>query len=99
MKKLIFAFALGALFSALINGSAPAGAEEKIPRAGILFIGGREQPHLESFKQGLRERGYIEGKNITLVYRYAQGKEEAARRSRRRARARESRCHRHHRYD
>jgi putative ABC transport system substrate-binding protein len=64
------------LLSALINGSAPAGAEEKIPRAGILFIGGREQPHLESFKQGLRERGYIEGKNITLVYRYAQGKEE-----------------------
>ena len=54
MKKLIFAFTLGALLSALINGSAPAGAEEKIPRAGILFIGGREQPHLESFKQGLR---------------------------------------------
>ncbi len=63
-------------YLALINGSAPAGAEEKIPRAGILFIGGREQPHLESFKQGLRERGYIEGKNITLVYRYAEGKEE-----------------------
>ena len=76
MKKLFFAFTLGALLFALINGSAPAGAEEKIPRAGILFIGGREQPHLESFKQGLRERGYIEGKNITLVYRYAEGKEE-----------------------
>ena len=76
MKKLIIACTLGALLSALINGSAPAGAEEKIPRAGILFIGGREQPHLESFKQGLRERGYIEGKNITLVYRYAEGKEE-----------------------
>jgi putative ABC transport system substrate-binding protein len=67
---------LGALFSALINGSPAVGAEEKIPRAGILFIGGREQPHLESFKQGLRERGYVEGKNITLVYRYAEGKEE-----------------------
>jgi putative ABC transport system substrate-binding protein len=76
MKILIFAFTLGALLSALINGSAPAGAEEKIPRAGILFIGGRDQPHLESFKQGLRERGYMEGKNIILVYRYAEGKEE-----------------------
>jgi len=76
MKKVFFAFTLGALLSALINGLVPAGAEEKIPRAGILFIGGREQPHLESFKQGLRERGYIEGKNITLVYRYAEGKEE-----------------------
>jgi len=76
MMKLIFAFTLGALFSALINGSAPAGAADKIPRVGILFIGGRDQPHLESFKQGLRERGYTEGKNIILVYRYAEGKEE-----------------------
>ena len=73
MKKLIFAFTLGALFSALINGPAPAGAEDKIPRVGILFIGGRDQPHLESFKQGLCERGYTEGKNIILVYRYAEG--------------------------
>ena len=48
----------------------------KLPRVGILFIGGRDQPHLESFKQGLRERGYTEGKNIILVYRYAEGKQE-----------------------
>jgi ABC-type uncharacterized transport system substrate-binding protein len=48
----------------------------KPPRVGILFIGGRDQPHLESFKQGLRERGYTEGKNIILVYRYAEGKQE-----------------------
>jgi putative tryptophan/tyrosine transport system substrate-binding protein len=46
----------------------------KIPRVGILFIGGRDQPHLEAFKQGLRERGYTEGKNIVLEYRYAEGK-------------------------
>jgi putative ABC transport system substrate-binding protein len=45
----------------------------KIPRVGILFMGGRDQPHLEEFKQGLRERGYSEGKNIILEYRYAEG--------------------------
>jgi putative tryptophan/tyrosine transport system substrate-binding protein len=48
----------------------------KVPRVGILFIGGRDQPHLEAFKQGLRERGYTEGKNILLEYRYAEGKED-----------------------
>jgi putative tryptophan/tyrosine transport system substrate-binding protein len=46
----------------------------RVPRIGILFIGGRDQPHLEPFKQGLRERGYTEGKNIVLDYRYAEGK-------------------------
>jgi len=47
--------------------------QKKIPRVGIIFIGGRDQPHLEAFKQGLREHGYIEGKNIVLEYRYAEG--------------------------
>ena len=45
-----------------------------IPRIGVIFMGGRDQPHLESFKQGLRELGYVEGKNIRLEYRYAEGK-------------------------
>lgn len=50
--------------------------QQKIPRVGILFIGSRNQPHLDAFKQGLRERGYTEGQNIALEYRYAEGKED-----------------------
>ena len=60
-----------ALFFALASS---AQAQSKIPRVGILFMGGRDQPHLEEFKQGLREHGYNEGKNIVLEYRYAEGK-------------------------
>ena len=65
MSKTIFRLAIVASLLAL---SCPVEAGEQIPRIGILFVGGRSQPHLESFKQDLKERGYTEGKNIFLDY-------------------------------
>jgi putative tryptophan/tyrosine transport system substrate-binding protein len=72
-RHLVVAIAFSAMLFAF-GSYAP--AQSKIPRIGILFVGGRDQPHLEAFKQGLRERGYLEGKNILLEYRYANGNEE-----------------------
>ena len=69
-----FVIAILTIFVATSIGLAAGESAGKIPRIGILFIGGRDQPHLEAFKQGLRERGYTEGKNIFLDYRYAEGK-------------------------
>ena len=58
----------------LTSFRAEAQQPEKIRRIGILFIGSQDQPHLTAFKQGLRERGYTEGKDIVLEYRYAEGR-------------------------
>ncbi len=44
----------------------------KIHRLGFLFFGSRDQPDLESFHRGLRVLGYIDGKNISIEYRYAE---------------------------
>jgi hypothetical protein len=29
---------------------------------------------MEFFRQGLRQLGYVEGKNVSFVYRYAEGR-------------------------
>jgi putative ABC transport system substrate-binding protein len=48
----------------------------KIPRIGFLASGGPESTTIPSFRQGLRDIGYIEGKNILVEYRYMEGKED-----------------------
>jgi putative ABC transport system substrate-binding protein len=65
----------GALLSALC---ASAGAQQraKTPRIGFLIAGSTSgtSSRVEAFRQGLRELGYIEGKNVTIEYRYAAGR-------------------------
>ena len=49
----------------------------KIPRIGYISGTGNETnqgPYVEALRQGLRELGYIEGKNFTIEYRGAEGK-------------------------
>jgi putative tryptophan/tyrosine transport system substrate-binding protein len=49
---------------------------KKVPRIG--FLASRSPSSLfsetEAFRQGLRELGYVEGQNIIIEYRYAEGK-------------------------
>src|SRR5215475_8081964 len=51
---------------------------KKVPRIGYLVASSPSlNPSLrEAFHQGLRELGYLEGKNILIEYRYADGKPE-----------------------
>jgi len=70
MKRKIATLALCAIFFALC-GSAEAQQPTKIPRIG--YLGVNRTNRTEAFRQGLRELGYIEQKNIVIEYRFAKG--------------------------
>jgi len=74
-RSITVSLALVAIFIALCDS---AGAQEstKIPRIGYLSgtSFSANSARIEAFRQGLRELGYVEGKNIVIEYRYAEGK-------------------------
>src|SRR5262247_3791788 len=51
---------------------------KKVPRIGYLSSGDptSESPRSEGIRLALRERGYIEGQNIAIEYRYAERKQD-----------------------
>jgi putative ABC transport system substrate-binding protein len=75
MKRKITVVALCALLCAL-SFSASAQPAEKIPRIGYLSSRdpASDSARSEAVRLGLRELGYIEGQNIAVEYRYAEGK-------------------------
>jgi len=74
MNKKISWLALNAMLFALCL---PADAQQakKVPRIGFLWGSApdAEKNRLDAFQQGLRDFGYVEGKNILVEYRYAEG--------------------------
>ena len=76
-NKKAFYFVLGALLLAL-GFPVEAQQPQNVARIGYLAAASRSgMSHLtEPFLQGLREAGYVEGKNITIEYRWADGKFE-----------------------
>jgi len=62
----------------------PLGAEAqqagKIYRLGVLALGGQQQfkEHriMQAFRGGLRDMGYVEGQNLSIEYRWADGQVE-----------------------
>jgi putative ABC transport system substrate-binding protein len=53
-------------------------AAKVVPRIGFLAVGSREGRAfvIEGFLQGLREHGYVEGRNIVIEYRFSEGRNE-----------------------
>lgn len=56
--------------------SASAQQPKRVPQVGYLSASSASEalPRAEAFRRGLRELGYVEGKNIVLEFRYAEGK-------------------------
>jgi len=50
----------------------------KVPRLGLLIPGSSSAfaPRIEAFRYGLRDLGYVEGRNITMEYRFAEGQDD-----------------------
>ena len=77
MKRRAFIAALGgaAAWPHLVQAQVP-----KVARIGYLIVGSLESPEarkgLDTFREGLYELGYIEGQNIVIEYRAADGKIE-----------------------
>ena len=82
-KRKLGSFDLCAILFAL---SFPAEAQQpgKVPRIGYLSSQSlsANSTRIEAFRQGLRELGYVEGKNIVVEYRHAEGKQDGLPRAR-----------------
>jgi putative ABC transport system substrate-binding protein len=73
-------FRLIAVIVTLVSCGAIAEAQQPKKVARIGYLAGStpdaQSARIEAFRQGLRELGYVEGKNIVIEYRYAEGKLE-----------------------
>jgi putative ABC transport system substrate-binding protein len=67
------------LLLAVSLGTAAAQSSEKVQRVGYISPGSSSDPmrlrRLEAFRQGLRELGHVEGQNIALEPRWAEGED------------------------
>ncbi len=72
--------AVAAVTLALLNAPLATEAQppEKVYRIGVLMSvsSSAAVPRVEAFRLGLRELGYVEGKNIAIEYRWSEGRDE-----------------------
>jgi putative ABC transport system substrate-binding protein len=73
-RKLLTAFSAGAIAAPFAN---LARAQGKMARIGFFYLGSRqsalETGRYNAFVQGMRDLGYVEGKNLAIESRYADG--------------------------
>ena len=80
MNRKIVIWLLATFFLATVS-LAEAQQATRVPRIGFLVASTASNyaTRIETFRQGLRELGYIEGKNIVIEYRFGEGNEDRLR--------------------
>jgi putative ABC transport system substrate-binding protein len=75
-RKLLVVLGAGALAASYASFAQP---QTKVWRIGYLATSdpATMRPQLNEFREGMRERGYVEGKNLTIEYRWAVGSLES----------------------
>ena len=78
MKKAAVPSILIAVVLLALEVIAEAQQPRKVYRIGYLSSGSGSSkvPRMEAFRQGLRDLGYVEGKNIVIEYRYIKGNQD-----------------------
>ena len=81
-RKTVIVVWLGTLLTLSLASVHLAEAQQakKVPRIGFLFTASPVafRSRIDALRQGLRDLGYIEGQNIVIEYRYAEGKQDLA---------------------
>ena len=72
-KVIAFLTLLLALTVLCVPLAADAQPAEKVSRVGVIGLRPPPDVFLSAFRQGMLEKGYIEGRNIVIEYRYVQG--------------------------
>ena len=74
MKKAAVPSILVAVVLLALAVIAEAQQPKKVPKIGVVRAHSLPNLSAETFRQAMRDLGYIEGKNIFIEYRYAEGK-------------------------
>src|SRR5439155_4165537 len=84
IKKTVVALAVALVLVLTLVTRNEAQQLKKIPRIGYLSIASSSSDpvgalRVDAFRQGLRDLGYVEGKTITIEYRFSEGREDRLR--------------------